>query len=176
MTSSIEKNFMKKITTYYTQIQTAVGKIYLLSDGTSLLALDFKKNQNYQDSIKDNSLTIFKQTEKELAEYFSGKRKTFKIKLAPKGTEFQKLAWQTLKTIPFGKVLSYGEQAKLMKKPKAQRATGSANGKNPIPIIIPCHRIITSQSTLGGYSGDIKLKKKLLEIEGHTFNQEKLVK
>lgn len=152
---------------YYSKIESKFGEIFLLSDGTSLLALDFEKTSRYQNAELKNNLEIFKETKKQLNEYADGKRRDFDLKLKPEGTEFQELAWKTLCKIPFGKVLSYGEQATKMKKPNAQRATGSANGKNPLPIIIPCHRIITSNGKLGGYSGDIKLKERLLKIEGH---------
>jgi methylated-DNA-[protein]-cysteine S-methyltransferase len=163
---------MKKINNslFYKTIKTTIGKIYLYSDGTNLIALDFEKNAKYHDAIESKQLDIFLNTEVQLQEYLTGKRKKFNLKINPSGTEFQRSAWNTLMKIPFGKVLSYGEQAKLMNKPNAQRATGSANGKNPIPIIIPCHRIITSDKKLGGYSGDILLKEKLLKIEGHQVN------
>lgn len=159
----------------YTHFTTTIGKIYLLSDGKYLLQLDFSKNSAYISATSVRDHTIFIEAEKQLEEYLKGLRHKFDLPLDAKGTEFQKLAWKTLINIPFGSVLSYGAQALKMKKPKAQRAAGSANGKNPIPIIIPCHRIITSDFKLGGYSGDIKLKEKLLKIEGHSFKNGRLI-
>ena len=153
----------------YTSIKTKIGIIYLLSDGHSLTALDFHKNESHLLAKLDRNFLLFKKVEKQLNEYLDGKRKIFDIPLNPNGTEFQKLAWKTLLKIPYGSTLSYGEQAKKMNKPKAFRATGSANGKNPIPVIIPCHRIITSDGKLGGYSGELKLKKLLLKLEGNQF-------
>jgi methylated-DNA-[protein]-cysteine S-methyltransferase len=162
---------------YYTKFKTKIGDIFLSANDSGISRLDFDslyiKNNKY---IKNDSHPLFMQAQNEIEEYLDGKRKKFTFKLSLTGTDFQKLAWMTLTKIPYGKVLSYGEQAKIMKKPKAQRATGSANGKNPLPIIIPCHRIITSTNELGGYSGDIKLKKKLLELEGIKFNKEKIVR
>jgi methylated-DNA-[protein]-cysteine S-methyltransferase len=152
---------------FYSKIKTKVGVIYLLSNGKQLLQLDFSLNSKYYIAELNNKLPLFLKTKCQLEEYFNKKRTKFNLPLALSGTEFQQLAWKTLLEIPHGKVLSYGEQAKKMQKPKAQRATGSANGKNPIPIIIPCHRVITSDKKLGGYSGDIKLKEKLLKLEGH---------
>jgi methylated-DNA-[protein]-cysteine S-methyltransferase len=154
---------------YYSKLKTKVGIIYLLSNGKQLLQLDFSTNVNYEKAELNNKLPLFLKVNLQLEEYFNNKRTKFNLPLAPIGTEFQQLAWRTLLEIPHGKVLSYGEQALKMQKPKAQRATGSANGKNPIPIIIPCHRVITSDKKLGGYSGDIKLKEKLLKLEGHHF-------
>lgn len=94
------------------------------------------------ESVKDDTHKILLLAEKQLAEYFSGKRIAFDIPLNPNGTVFQQKAWGALQKIPYGQVWSYGEQAKYLKAPKAQRAVGGANGKNPIPIIIPCHRVI----------------------------------
>jgi methylated-DNA-[protein]-cysteine S-methyltransferase len=154
---------------YYSKLKTKVGIIYLLSNGKQLLQLDFSVSANYHLAELNNKLPLFLKVRLQLEEYFNNKRTKFNLPLAPSGTEFQQLAWKTLLEIPHGEVLSYGEQALKMHKPKAQRATGSANGKNPIPIIIPCHRVITSDKKLGGYSGDIKLKEKLLKLEGHHF-------
>lgn len=102
----------------------------------------------------------------EFTEYFAGKRTEFTIPLAPKGTDFQKTVWQELVKIPYGTVISYKELAAKISNPKAMRAVGSANGKNPLPIIIPCHRIIQGDQTLGGYSGGLKVKMQLLTLEG----------
>lgn len=89
----------------------------------------------------------------------------FKCRLDPKGTQFQKMVWNELLKIPFGKTLSYKDIAKKVNKPNASRAVGNACGKNPIPIIIPCHRVVAADGKLGGYSGCIDIKKKLLKIE-----------
>ena len=102
---------------------------------------------------------------KQIDEYFSGKRKEFLLKLDPQGTNFQKLVWQQLEKIPYGAVVSYGEIASVIGKPKACRAVGSANGRNPIAIIIPCHRVIGSDGRLTGYGGGLWRKEWLIEHE-----------
>jgi methylated-DNA-[protein]-cysteine S-methyltransferase len=101
----------------------------------------------------------------ELGEYFAGKRKIFSVPLSFAGTEFQKNAWKALTKIPYGKKLSYKEQAKRIKNEKAVRAIGTANGHNPICIIVPCHRVVASNGGLGGYSGGLSVKKVLLDLE-----------
>ncbi len=103
----------------------------------------------------------------ELQQYFEGQRQTFDVPIDLKiGTAFQREAWATLRKIPYGQTMSYGEQAKAMGRPKAMRAVGAANGRNPLPVIIPCHRVISSLGKLHGFSGGIELKKTLLAIEG----------
>ena len=109
---------------------------------------------------------IVRQAEQELREYFAGRRRTFTVKLDLEGTEFQRKAWQAMRNIPFGETISYGDQARKVGKPKAYRAVGSANGKNPIPIIVPCHRVLASDGSLGGYSLGLSMKRRLLALEG----------
>ena len=109
---------------------------------------------------------IVRQAEQELREYFAGRRRTFTVKLDLEGTEFQRKAWQAMRKIPFGETISYGDQARKVGKPKAFRAVGSANGKNPIPIIVPCHRVLASDGSLGGYSLGLSMKRRLLALEG----------
>jgi methylated-DNA-[protein]-cysteine S-methyltransferase len=106
-----------------------------------------------------------KSIETQLDEYFSGKRTGFDIKLKPKGTEFQKLVWSELQKIPFGKTKSYSEIAQIIGHPNTQRAVGSACNKNPIMIIIPCHRVISKSGNLGGFAYGNLIKQKLLNIE-----------
>ncbi len=109
---------------------------------------------------------IVRHAEQELREYFAGRRRTFTVKLDLEGTEFQRKAWQAMRKIPFGETISYGDQARKVGKPKAYRAVGSANGKNPIPIIVPCHRVLASDGSLGGYSLGLSMKRRLLALEG----------
>jgi methylated-DNA-[protein]-cysteine S-methyltransferase len=154
---------------FYTEFVSSIGTIFLYAKKKSIIALDFKSNSSYSSALNNPNLPILKSATKELEEYFAGKRRKFTIKLEPSGTIFQKMAWSALLEIPYGKTKSYKEQAEMLNKPKAFRAVGSANGKNPIPIIIPCHRIVTFDGKLGGYSGDILLKQKLLKLEGHFF-------
>jgi methylated-DNA-[protein]-cysteine S-methyltransferase len=92
--------------------------------------------------------------------------RTFDLPLQPKGTPFQHQVWRELRSIPYGRTISYGELARRLGRPSAQRAVGAANGRNPLPIVIPCHRVIGSDGTLTGYAGGLGIKRRLLEIEG----------
>ena len=103
--------------------------------------------------------------EKQLQEYFAGERKKFSLKLDIAGTEFQESVWYALNKIAYGKTISYAQQAKLVRKPRAFRAVGTANGKNPVAISLPCHRVVASDGTLGGYGGGLAIKRKLLALE-----------
>lgn len=109
---------------------------------------------------------LLRRTARELDEYFSRKRKSFTVALSPQGTPFQQTVWAALRTIPYGQTVSYTDVAKMIGKPSACRAVGNANGKNPIPIIIPCHRVLAADGSLGGYSLGLEMKRRLLELEG----------
>ena len=108
---------------------------------------------------------ILLETEKQINQYFAGNRQIFNVPLKPNGTDFQLSVWNVLKKIPYGKTISYQELAHRVGNNNASRAVGNANGKNPIPIIIPCHRVIRKNGKLGGFGGSINIKKKLLELE-----------
>jgi methylated-DNA-[protein]-cysteine S-methyltransferase len=132
-----------------------------------LVAIDVRSNTAYVETAQNASAqAILKKTKQQLDQYFAGKRTSFDVALDLVGTEFQVQAWRALCRIPFGKTISYSQQAANIKKPKAFRAVGSANGKNPIPIIVPCHRVVASDGSLGGYSLGLKMKKQLLALEG----------
>ena len=103
---------------------------------------------------------------RQLDEYFAGKREVFEVRLAPLGTAFQREVWQALQRIPYGTTCSYGDLAEQIGRPRAVRAVGTANGANPIAIIVPCHRVIGSNGTLTGYAGGVERKQMLLELEG----------
>jgi O-6-methylguanine DNA methyltransferase len=103
---------------------------------------------------------------KQLGEYFAGKRREFDLELKPYGTEFQLRVWNALRAIPYGAVRNYGDIARAIGKPGAARAVGGAIGSNPLPIVIPCHRVIASDGTIGGYSGGLAIKHRLLALEG----------
>jgi methylated-DNA-[protein]-cysteine S-methyltransferase len=115
---------------------------------------------------------IIQQIRSQLDEYFAGKRKRFEIPLLTQGTEFQKQVWEELQNIPYGKTISYAQLAQAVDRPKACRAVGSANGRNRIAIIIPCHRVIASDGTLGGYAYGLEIKKKLLDLENKICDKE----
>ncbi|CAD5109602.1 methylated-DNA--[protein]-cysteine S-methyltransferase [Zestomonas carbonaria] len=103
---------------------------------------------------------------RQLDEYFAGQREHFELRLAPAGTTFQRRVWQALQEIPYGRTWSYSELARYIDKPEAVRAVGTANGANPIAIVIPCHRVIGSNGTLTGYAGGLERKQQLLQLEG----------
>jgi methylated-DNA-[protein]-cysteine S-methyltransferase len=157
---------------YYKIIKSPIGIITLIASNTALVAL-YIKNEDMPkkvEAIQNDLHPILLKTENQLNEYFKGIRKKFELPLKPEGTEFQNKAWKALSIIPYGEVWSYGKQAKFLKAPNAQRAVGGANGKNPIPIIIPCHRVIGSTGKLTGFSGGMDLKVYLLKLEGHSVD------
>ena len=148
-------------------IETPVGKLRLVASDKGLTAIDVKATYSRLATKPDGrAQKILAETRKQLTQYFAGDRKKFDVPFDLSGTPFQLKAWKTLTRIPYGKTISYGEQAKAMRKTKAFRAVGSANGKNPIPIIIPCHRVIASNGGLGGYSLGLKMKRQLMKLEG----------
>jgi methylated-DNA-[protein]-cysteine S-methyltransferase len=102
----------------------------------------------------------------QLTEYFAGERRAFDLPLAPRGTPFQQKVWRALCDIPFGTVRTYGDVARAIGQPLARRAVGQANGRNPLPIVIPCHRVVAGDGTIGGYSGGLHVKHRLLALEG----------
>jgi methylated-DNA-[protein]-cysteine S-methyltransferase len=116
-----------------------------------------------------SSHPLVKEVCRQLDEYFAGKRLKFDLPLAPKGTDFQQTVWKHLQQIPYGTTISYGQLAKSVGNPKACRAVGSANGKNPVAIVIPCHRVIASGGGLGGYAYGLEVKKQLLVLENKAF-------
>jgi methylated-DNA-[protein]-cysteine S-methyltransferase len=133
-----------------------------VSDGEAITSLDFTDDVSICDN-SDHPLLL--QLEKELGEYFVGERTSFSLPLNPTGTPFQKSIWETLRTIHYGETISYATEAKLFGNPKAVRAVANANGRNPIAILIPCHRVIATGGGLGGYSGGIEKKEFLLTLE-----------
>jgi len=144
--------------------KTPVGKIALCEENGFVTNLIFNPDKKYEN-CEEKETPILKEAFSQLEKYFAGELKNFDIPVSLHGTEFSKKIWQELKKISYGKVLSYGEVAHLIGNPKASRATGTALGKNPIPIIIPCHRVISSDGSIGGFSAGIEIKKKLLKLE-----------
>lgn len=161
---------------HYKNIKSPIGKITLVSSEDALVALYINDELAPKKDLakKNDSHKILLLAQQQLNEYFEGRRKKFELPVNPEGTEFQTKTWKALASIPYGKVWSYGQQALFLKSPKAQRAVGGANGKNPIPIIIPCHRVIGSSGKLTGFSGGMNIKVFLLKLEGHLINEDKL--
>ena len=144
---------------------TKIGRIGIEENGMAITRLDFINKDVKEEIIEKNETAILKEAIKQLNEYLDGKRSSFNLQLEPKGTEFQKKVWNALKEIPYGETRSYGEIAKIIGNEKASRAVGMANNKNPIAIIVPCHRVIGANGKLVGYAGGIDIKEKLLELE-----------
>lgn len=153
-------------------IETPIGTMELrFNSKLELLAAEFKENEQTQFNNSDSELQEIKNTVNQLTEYFKGNRTQFSLKLSPEGTEFQKRVWTQLQEIPFGKTTSYQKMANQLGNPKVIRAAASANGKNPISIIIPCHRVIGSDGSLTGYAGGLHRKKWLLDHENPVKQQ-----
>lgn len=156
---------------YKKKMSTPLGPLTLVASDRGIQAVIFENDHELPSglSMVKESKThhpLLLQCEKELDEYFKRKRSRFSVPLEPTGTEFQKKVWSVLKKIPYGKTVSYSEQAEDMGSKKSVRAVAAANGRNPIAIIIPCHRVIASTGHLHGYAGGLDLKRSLLEIEG----------
>jgi methylated-DNA-[protein]-cysteine S-methyltransferase len=155
---------------YKSHYQSSLGLIEITASDSGLLAVSFidetKEGKTDIGSITSNDITS--QTALFLAEYFDGKRKVFDVPLAPVGTAFQQSVWKELVKVPFGVTDNYSSIARKLNNPLSVRAVGAANGKNPIAIIIPCHRIIGASGHLTGYAGGLWRKEFLLNLEGAT--------
>jgi methylated-DNA-[protein]-cysteine S-methyltransferase len=161
--------------TYFTFFRSPIGEILLTSHGTALTGL-YNENAKHaplvsNDWDEDDELPVFEIAKEQLREYFEGERSTFDLDLDPSGTEFQKDVWNQLQKIPFGKTITYQDLAERVGRPKAVRAVGSANGRNPISIMIPCHRVIGADGTLTGYAGGLARKNQLITLERNTMNE-----
>lgn len=150
---------MKKYT-----LNTPLGELVATGDDEALYRLDFVDMHEPNDVAQGKTKSIIS-IEKELKDYFAGKLKAFKTPLVLRGTPFQKQVWQALIDIPYGQTISYLQLAKAVGRDKAYRACGTANGANPLCIIIPCHRVINANGELGGYSSGLERKKWLLKHE-----------
>jgi len=148
----------------YGVYDTALGPITIAASGSAIIALEFGREVPCAFQEQRNELTD--RAAAELDEYLSGKRKYFDLPLAPQGTPFQLRVWDALCKIPFGQTRTYGEIAKAVGNPAACRAVGMANNRNPIAIMIPCHRVIGAGGSLTGYAGGLDIKEKLLRLEG----------
>lgn len=145
--------------------ESPIGVLRITDDGQGITSIGFNFG-NWEPLVCPIKSTLITQAIMELEEYFQGVRKVFTVPLNPKGTDFQKKVWQALQDIPYGQTCSYKDVAKAVGNDKASRAIGMANNKNPIPIIVPCHRVIGSGGKLVGYAGGLDVKRMLLQIEG----------
>lgn len=153
----------------YKLMKSPVGELKLVASDQGLVAILWENDNPLRvrlaDVIENPEHPILVKAEKQLSEYFAGKRKSFSITLDMRGTDFQKNVWEALLAIPFGETRSYGELAKKLGKPDASRAVGAANGRNPISIIVPCHRVIGASGKLTGFAGGLEVKAQLLKLE-----------
>lgn len=147
-------------------LDTPIGRLRLLSTGTHLTAIEFESRYSESAIEIERSDAALERAATQLQQYFAGRRKQFDLPLAPTGTDFQRRVWTALATIPWGELRSYSDIAQAIGKPTAMRAVGAANGRNPLPIVVPCHRVIGSNGTLTGFAGGLEMKRQLLELEG----------
>jgi len=155
----------------YAYLETPIGILLIAGNDAAVERISFpirgkatKPEPGWQESQRGAVAEAIRQ----LQEYFAGKRTGFDLPLAPKGTEFQRAVWRQLQDIPYGETISYGELARRVGNPKAARAVGSANGANPLPIVIPCHRVIAGDGSIGGFGGGLPTKEILLALEQRT--------
>lgn len=150
----------------YHLLDTPIGTLQLVSNGTHLTAIKFPEQHDSTDNDQWHTDAVLIRCAAQLTEYFAGTRRHFDLPLDAGGTAFQQSVWTTLVTIPYGELRSYRDIAYAIGKPKAVRAVGAANGRNPIPIVVPCHRVIGSDGSLTGFAGGLPMKTQLLTLEG----------
>jgi methylated-DNA-[protein]-cysteine S-methyltransferase len=151
----------------YTKMESPIGDLLLVGDGEALCRLDMQQGRsptaiNPRWERRDEA---FADVRRQLTEYFDGRRSSFDVPLALEGNSFEQRVWDALCEIPYGETVSYGEIARRIGQPDAPRAVGLANGRNPIAVIVPCHRVIGADGTLVGYGGGLERKRLLLDLE-----------
>ncbi len=152
-----------------TLIDSPVGPLFLAASNEGLHAIEFHDNKHpvkRSANWREGDNTVLRKAHEQLDEYFAGKRHAFDLPLSPAGTEFQLKVWTTLASIPYGETISYAQLATRIGKPSAMRAVGAANGRNPLPIVLPCHRVIGADGALTGFGGGLPTKQFLLKLEG----------
>lgn len=152
---------------FYTTVDSPLGPILLAGNNEGLRELNFQEGKRPTPIGADweKNAAPFAETVAQLQAYFDGELQEFDLPLAPTGTPFQITVWRELQAIPYGETISYGELARRIGKPKAARAVGSANGANPLPLVVPCHRVVGSDGRLTGYGGGLPIKEALLAHE-----------
>jgi methylated-DNA-[protein]-cysteine S-methyltransferase len=173
------------MTYYVTTLESPCGPLFCAVDESgAVVRIDFvnpregrqpREPQEITGRMLDEGIEVVEDPARtaelrgQLAQYFAGERREFDLRLAPEGTPFERSVWEELRRIPFGETRSYGEIAQAIGRPGAARAVGRANGANPIPIVVPCHRVIGSDGSLTGFGGGLEAKSRLLEIEGRRL-------
>jgi methylated-DNA-[protein]-cysteine S-methyltransferase len=153
----------------YKYVESPLGRLKLVASDEGLAAIlwenDSPDRVRLNDLVEDSNHPILLEAQRQLEEYLSGSRQEFSIPLDVRGTAFQKDVWQALLQIPFGETRSYGELARQIGRPEASRAVGAANGRNPLSIVVPCHRVIGASGKLTGFAGGLEAKTRLLDLE-----------
>ena len=154
----------------YTTLPSPIGRLRLVANDQGLAAVNWEHEESLPQRFallaEAAAHPVLVQARQQLEEYFAGARRTFTVPLDFAGTDFQNRVWNALRTIPFGRTCSYRQIAAQIGRPRAVRAVGAANGRNPIPIIVPCHRVIGADGTLTGFTGGLGIKARLLALEG----------
>ena len=148
---------------FWTVVDSPIDPLLLVGDETGLRELQMEPHQPPADAVRDDEALA--PVAAQLRDYFAGTRTRFDLPLSPHGSAFQQKVWLALRDIPYGRTTTYGQIAAELGQPTASRAVGLANGRNPIPIVIPCHRVIGANGTLTGYAGGLERKQALLELE-----------
>jgi len=153
------------MTTWFTVTPSPIDELLLTTDGRALTGLYMAPHAIGLDFERDDEHPVLVDAARQLTAWFAGERIDFDLDLAPAGTEFQRRVWDELRRIDYGETISYGELARRVGRPGAARAVGLANGRNPISVIVPCHRVIGADGSLTGYGGGIERKRRLLDLE-----------
>jgi methylated-DNA-[protein]-cysteine S-methyltransferase len=167
MSTATTRTATAGITTATMPLDTPIGRLVLECDGDVLIGVWLPHERRHVRHDVDDVPPILKETAAQLEEYFAGERTEFDVTMELDGTPFQLEVWAELRRIPYGETISYGELARRVGRPRGPRAVGQANGRNPIPIIVPCHRVLASNG-IGGYGGGLPVKRALLAVEGVT--------
>lgn len=158
---------------FYTEYQSPLGKLLLAASERGLAGVYFEEHKHFRGMVgwlRDDHYPVLQQTQQQLAAYFAGDRREFDLPLdLSHGTDFQQSVWQALRTLAFGSTASYLSIAQFIGNPGAVRAVGAANGRNPISIVVPCHRVIASSGALTGYAGGLSNKTALLALEAKSM-------
>lgn len=156
-------------TVFHRHVDSPVGPLLLAGNDDGLQLIEFHAPRHPMprgEQWREGDHPVLQRAQTQLQEYFAGRRRDFDLPLAPRGTEFQRQVWWELANIPFGGMISYAELALRVRRPTATRAVGAANGRNPIPIVLPCHRVIGADGSLTGFGGGLPTKQFLLQLEG----------
>ena len=156
----------KRPPTHCQYLDSPIGTLRLVSDGSHIVRIEFEGRHAKGDGLLERSDPALTACARQLTGYFTGTRLGFDLPLAPAGTPFQRAVWEALAAIPYGELRSYRDIARAIGRPAAVRAVGAANGRNPLPIVVPCHRVVGSDGSLTGFAGGLGIKRKLLELEG----------